>query len=173
MAGPAEQAMQEALRALGFGADVEMADTAGRFTEFLRDWHGDDAPADLSVCATSLPGQLVAVRDVPFHSLCAHHLLPFFGTVHIAYRAGGTLPGLGALPRVVRWAARRPQLQERLVTQVADVLEAAIQPQGLLVRAEARHLCVEMRGAESPATVVTEVVRGDASGLHALLGGGR
>lgn len=171
MAGEAEQAMRRTLEALGFGDDMEMADTAGRFTEFLRGWRGEEGPVDLSVCATSLPGQLVAVRDVPFHSLCAHHLLPFFGTVHIAYRAAGALPGLGALPRVVRWAARRPQLQERLVLQVADAIEHAIRPRGLLVRAEARHLCVEMRGAESPASVVTEVVRGDPEGLHALLTG--
>lgn len=162
--------MQQALDALGFQGDPEMSATASRFVAML----GERLPAArpmLSVCASPMPGQLVAVRGIPFYSLCAHHLLPFFGTVGIAYRSGERLAGLGALPRAVQWAARRPQLQERVAADLADLLQTQLEAEGLLVRVVARHMCVEMRGAERPAEVIVETARGDAAGLRELLVG--
>ncbi len=160
--------MQKVLDSLGFVGDPEMADTARRFTEFLGELRAEGPPS-VSVCASSMPGQVVAICDVPFHSLCAHHLLPFSGTVSIAYRAGERLAGLGAIPRVVRWASRQPQLQERMANALAEVLVDRLQPQGVAVRIEARHYCVEMRGSESPARVVVQAERGDVTGLWAAM----
>ena len=106
--------------------------------------------------------EMVIVRDIPFYSLCEHHLLPFFGQAHVAYiPSGGRITGLSKLARAVEVAARRPQVQERLTAQVADSLMATLHPQGVLVCVEAEHLCMTMRGVRKPGTMAaTSAVRG-------------
>lgn len=156
--------LQAWLADLGFQGDEEMERTGERVTAFLRDWlPSDDAP-EISLCAAQHGNGPVAVRDIPFYSLCAHHLLPFWGTATVAYVPGVKLAGLGAIPRVVRHFARRPQLQERLADQIAEALYTALDPPGLVVFTRARHFCMEMRGDEAGDVQVT-VTRGDVDAL--------
>jgi GTP cyclohydrolase I len=104
---------------------------------------------------------IVSVTDIAFHSICAHHFLPFFGTAHVAYAPGNRLVGLSKIARAVDHFARRPQLQEDLTEQVASFLQRKLTPAGLLVTIEARHLCMEMRGvARAGVTTRTTAVRG-------------
>lgn len=123
----------------------------------------------------------VLVRDIRFHSMCEHHLLPFMGRAHVAYLpAEGRIVGLSKVARTVEVYARRPQVQERLTGQIADALEERLSPQGVLVVVEARHMCMEMRGVSSPeAVTVTMAARGvyrvDAAArreLQAMMSGG-
>ncbi|MBI4375612.1 MAG: GTP cyclohydrolase I FolE [Elusimicrobia bacterium] len=93
--------------------------------------------------------EMVLVRDITFFSLCEHHLLPFFGKAHVAYIPDGKIIGLSKIPKLVDIFARRLQVQERLTQQIADTLQEKLQPLGVGVIIEARHLCLEMRGAES------------------------
>lgn len=107
--------------------------------------------------------ELVLVRDIPFYSICEHHLLPFIGKAHVAYIPSkkGYITGLSKLARVVEVASRRPQLQERLTSVIADALVDVLKPLGVLVLIEAEHLCMSMRGVQKPGTLtVTSVVRG-------------
>ena len=104
---------------------------------------------------------VVLVRDVEFHSLCEHHLLPFFGRVHVAYLPGDKIIGLSKIPRIVDLYSRRLQVQERITEQVADALMKLLEPRGVLVLAEARHLCMAMRGVEKQhSATVTRALRG-------------
>jgi GTP cyclohydrolase IA len=104
---------------------------------------------------------MVVVRDIEMYSLCEHHLLPFFGRVHVAYVPDGRIVGLSKLPRVVEVFARRLQVQERLTEQVADALEQVLRPRGVGVVVEASHLCMMMRGVEKQnSTTVTSAMRG-------------
>ena len=104
---------------------------------------------------------LVTVTGIPFHSLCAHHFLPFFGVAHVGYVPGERLAGLSKLARAVEYHARRPQLQERLGEGIATFLEERLAPGGVIVVLEARHLCMEMRGvAKQGALTTTTAVRG-------------
>jgi GTP cyclohydrolase I len=105
--------------------------------------------------------ELVLVEDVPFQSLCAHHLLPFQGHAHVAYLPGERLVGLSKLARVVEFFSRRLQLQERLTTQIAHWLDENLRPRGVGVILEAEHLCMSMRGVQAPgARTVTSALRG-------------
>lgn len=117
----------------------------------------------LSVVFEEGHDELVMMRDIPFHSMCEHHLVPFFGKAHVAYlpNVRGQVTGLSKLARLVDVVAKRPGLQERMTTQIADALEKALDPRGVLVVVEARHLCMEMRGIRKPgAETVTSTVRG-------------
>lgn len=107
-------------------------------------------------------GDLVIVRDISFHTMCEHHLLPFFGKAHIAYLPdGGRLTGLSKLARVVSTLSRRPQLQERLTAGIADAINDALAPRGVMVVVEAEHMCMAMRGIKAEGSkTVTLVTRG-------------
>src|ERR1019366_8865162 len=93
--------------------------------------------------------EMVLVRDISFYSLCEHHMLPFFGRAHVAYLPNKKIVGLSKIPKLVEIFARRLQVQERLTLQIAETLQAKLKPRGVAVVLEARHLCMEMRGAES------------------------
>ena len=104
---------------------------------------------------------VVLVRDVEFHSLCEHHLLPFSGRMHVAYLPGARIIGLSKIPRIIDLYARRLQVQERLTEQVAEALVDLLDPRGVIVVAEARHLCMAMRGVEKQnSATVTRALRG-------------
>jgi GTP cyclohydrolase I len=105
--------------------------------------------------------EMVMVRDIEFYSMCEHHLLPFFGKVHVAYVPSGRVIGLSKIPRLVEMFSRRLQVQERLTTQIADAIAEAIAPQGVGVIVEAQHLCMMMRGVEKQhSATVTSAMRG-------------
>jgi GTP cyclohydrolase IA len=107
--------------------------------------------------------EMIMVRDIPLFSLCEHHLIPFVGKAHVAYipNEQGQITGLSKLARVVDTLARRPQVQERLTTQIADAIGDALDPRGVLVVIEAEHLCMSMRGIRKPGSqTVTSAVRG-------------
>ena len=99
--------------------------------------------------------EMVVVKDIPFYSLCEHHLLPFFGVAHVAYVPNGRVIGLSKIPRVVEMYARRLQVQERMTQQVADFLMERLEPRGVGVVLEATHLCAAMRGVRKPGTTMT------------------
>lgn len=107
--------------------------------------------------------EMIIARDIFFHSLCEHHLLPFFGKAHIAYiPSDNQITGFSRLVRVIEVLARRPQLQERLTAQIADVLMKVLKPKGVLVIMEAEQMCLTMRGLRKPGSVtITSAVRGD------------
>ncbi len=106
--------------------------------------------------------EIVLVKDVSFYSMCEHHLLPFYGKAHVAYVPdGGRIVGLSKLVRVVEILSRRPQLQERLTSKVADIITEELKPKGVVVVVEAEHLCMSIRGVSKPGSVtVTSAVRG-------------
>ena len=120
-----------------------------------------DARAELSVGFEEGHREMVLLKDIPFYSMCEHHLLPFYGKCHVAYVPDGKIIGLSKVPRIVEMFARRLQVQERLTQQVADCLERALAPKGVAVVTEAYHLCMAMRGVEQKnADVVTTTVLG-------------
>jgi len=94
--------------------------------------------------------EMVVVKDIPFYSLCEHHMLPFFGQVHVGYLPKGRVVGLSKIPRLVEVFSHRLQIQEQLTRQVAEALNTTLAPRGVGVVVEARHLCMEMRGVETP-----------------------
>jgi GTP cyclohydrolase IA len=158
----AERAAEDLLTALGADlADESLRDTprriAGMYAELLT-----PAPFD----ATTFPNdggydELVVVRDIPFHSLCEHHLLPFVGVAHVGYLPGDRIIGLSKLARVVERFAASLQVQERLTTQVAGWLDDHLAPQGAGVVLEAEHMCMSLRGVQTPgARTVTSALHG-------------
>lgn len=105
--------------------------------------------------------EMVILKNIPFYSLCEHHFLPFHGTAHVGYVPEGRVVGASKIARVVDILARRPQLQERLTSQIADSIMEGLQPDGVAVVLEAEHLCMTMRGVQKPGTLmVTSAVRG-------------
>ena len=132
------------------------------YAEIYRGLH--ENPADhLTVTFAAEHDEMVLVRDIPLYGSCEHHLIPFAGRAHVAYIPGrdGRITGLSKIARLVEGFARRPQVQERLTTQIADALVTALEPEGVLVMIEAEHLCMSMRGVKKPgALTVTSAVRG-------------
>ena len=162
-----EAAVREILAAVG--EDIERDGLAGTparvarmYAEIFSGLH-EDPTRHLTTTFEEGHDEMVMVRDIPFFSSCEHHLVPFHGKAHVAYIPGadGRITGLSKLARVVEGFARRPQVQERLTSQVADALMEVLQPKGVLVVIEAEHLCMSMRGVRKPgSSTVTSAVRG-------------
>ena len=163
--------IESALAALGFADDPEMANTGVSVAQFLQEFVPGQQPPHPTVLETESQ-ELIVVRDLPFYSLCAHHLLPFFGTATIAIRPNNRISGLGWFPKILRHHARQPQLQERLAEQLASAIDAQLSPQSVGVQLKARHMCMEMRGAEAQAAIEVLARRGqeDTDLSLALLG---
>ena len=161
------QSFREFLLGLGLDQelDPELARTPERFTELLRELFSGlhEDPPEMSTFplppGKEAPGP-VLLAALPFYSLCVHHLLPFFGTIDVAYLPGEEMVGFGSIGRVVNHFARRPQVQERMIAQIADYLQETLQPRGLLIRLRARQLCMEMRGAEKTGVLISLAHRG-------------
>ncbi len=135
---------------------------AAMYEELFSGLH-DDPARHLKVTFAAEHDEMVMVRDIPFASLCEHHLVPFLGKAHVAYipAEDGRITGLSKLARLVDGYARRLQVQERMTTQIADAIAEVLSPRGVLVVIEAEHLCMSMRGVKKPGTVtVTSSVRG-------------
>jgi GTP cyclohydrolase I len=146
-------------------ADPNFIDTPKRVAKmYLEMFHGLREGAAPKV--TTFPNEegyhhMVIEREIPFYSMCAHHFVPFYGHAHIAYIPESSIVGLSKLPRILEFYAKRPQLQERLTEQVAEFLWHKLEPQGVMVVIEARHLCVEMRGVKKTgALTTTSALRG-------------
>ncbi|MCW2579679.1 MAG: folE [Blastococcus sp.] len=159
--------MRELLFALGEDPDRPgLRETPGRvaraYAETLAGMWQDPAEI-LSTTFAEDHDELVLVKDIPMYSTCEHHLVPFHGVAHVGYIPGddGRVTGLSKLARLVEVYARRPQVQERMTGQIADALNAILQPRGVLVVIEAEHLCMAMRGIRKPgSSTVTSAVRG-------------
>ncbi len=121
-----------------------------------------DPREHLKTCFCEKHDEMILVKDIPFYSMCEHHLLPFYGKAHVAYIPDqGRVVGLSKLVRVTDIVARRPQLQERLTSNVADIIMDELKPKGVVVVVEAEHLCMSIRGIKKPgAMTVTSAVRG-------------
>lgn len=141
--------------------DQELAATPERFAELLRERF---VPVDLTGMSTFPAGEgergPVVVRNIQFHALCAHHIVPFFGRVHIAYLPDEHLAGFGSFTRLVDEAARGPQLQERMVARIADELQRSLAPRAVLVACEARQMCMELTGSPAHSQTITYASRG-------------
>ncbi len=161
-----ERAVREILEAVGENPDREgLAETPERVARFYADVLGGvgNDPGDVvdAFFGDEHYQEIVMVKDIPFYSMCEHHLVPFHGQAHVAYLPRGRVTGLSKLARLVDGFARRPQMQERLTAQVADSLVERLDPLGVLVVIEAEHLCMSMRGVRKPgASTVTSAVRG-------------
>jgi len=124
---------------------------------------GKDPKEELSVGFEVGHREMVVVKDIPFYSMCEHHLLPFYGVAHVGYipNEAGRIVGISKLARVVEVIARRPQLQERMTTEIADSIFEGIDPDGVAVVIQAEHLCMVMRGIKKPGSnVITSAIRG-------------
>lgn len=161
--------IRQAVRLLleGIGEDPEREglqetpDRIARMCEEIFAGMSDDAGIHLAKQFTALGSEMVIERDITFYSLCEHHLLPFYGRVHIAYVPDGRVVGLSKLARTVETYARRVQIQERLTGQIADALMEHLSPKGVMVYVEAEHMCMTMRGVKKPgAKTVTTAARG-------------
>jgi len=123
---------------------------------------GKDPRKELEVILDQKHDEIILLKNIPLYSVCEHHLLPFIGKAHIAYiPKNGRVTGLSKLARVVDILSKRPQVQERLTAQIADIIMSKLKPQGVMVVVEAEHLCISMRGVQKPgARTVTSAVRG-------------
>jgi GTP cyclohydrolase I len=158
--GPVEEAVRQILTEIGEDPGRQgLLGTPERvhrmYTELTAGYHVDPGRlVDGAVFEVDY-SEMVVVKEVPFYSLCEHHLLPFFGSAAVAYIPEGRIVGLSKIPRIVEMYARRLQMQERLTQQVADFLMERLRPKGVGVVIEATHLCAAMRGVRKPGTIMT------------------
>ena len=162
-----EAAVVEILSALGEDPSRDgLQRTPGRVARMYEELFagfGENPTDHLEVTFAAEHDEMVMVRDIPFASLCEHHMIPFMGRAHVAYIPGsdGRITGLSKLARLVDGYAKRLQVQERMTSQIADAIEEALDPKGVLVVVEAEHLCMSMRGVKKSGTsTVTSAVRG-------------
>lgn len=161
-----EAAVRELLLAMGENPEREgLIDTPKRVAKMYQEmWSGlgKDPKDEFTAVFSEGHEEVVLVKDIPFHSMCEHHLVPFYGLAHVAYLPSqGRVTGLSKLARAVEVASKRPQLQERLTAQVATALEEALNPKGVFVMIEAEHMCMVMRGIKkNGAKTVTSVAKG-------------
>jgi GTP cyclohydrolase IA len=158
--GKVESAVREILLEIGDDPDREgLVGTPERvhrmYTELTAGYHVDPERLINKAVFEVDYSEMVVVKDIPFYSLCEHHLLPFFGTAAVAYIPRGKVIGLSKIPRIVEMYARRLQVQERMTQQIAEFLNERLAPQGVGVVVEANHLCAVMRGIRKPGTVMT------------------
>ena len=163
----AEAAVRELLIAVGEDPDRQgLVDTPARVARAYREMFAGlytDPDDVLNTTFDEQHEEMVLVKDIPFYSTCEHHLVPFHGSAHIGYipAAEGRVTGLSKLARLMELYARRPQVQERLTTQIADALVEHLEAQGVIVVIKAEHLCMSMRGIRKPgARTITSAVRG-------------
>lgn len=161
-----EKAVRDILEAIGEDPDREgLVETPRRVAAMYEEIFSgiaDDPKRHVKVFSETDNDEIVVVRDIPLYSMCEHHLLPFIGKAHIAYiPSDGNVIGLSKLARIVDVYAKRPQLQERLTSQIADFLDAELHPKGIAVLIEAQHLCMTMRGAKAAGALTqTSALRG-------------
>lgn len=162
-----EKAVREILEAVGEDPDRDgLRRTPERVAAMYEEVFSglqDSPDQHLSATFAADHDEMVMVKDIPCYSLCEHHLIPMVGKAHVAYipNESGRITGLSKLARLVESYSRRPQVQERLTTQIADEIERSLEPRGVLVVIEAEHLCMSMRGVQKPGTTtVTSAVRG-------------
>jgi GTP cyclohydrolase I len=158
-------AVREILAAVGEDPDREgLRGTPMRVARMYKEvFEGlnQDPAEHLKAAFTEKYDELVVLRDIPFHSMCEHHLLPFMGVAHLAYLPDGRIIGISKLARVVETFARRPQVQERLTSQIADLLMEHLKAKGVAVIMEATHVCMTCRGVQKPGSLmVTSAMRG-------------
>lgn len=160
-----QNAVKEIVAAIGEDTRKEMSKTPERvadmYTEIFAGLHTDPKDA-LSVIHEEHGDQMIVVRDIQFYSICEHHLTPFFGKAHIAYiPKDNRITGFSKLCELVETVAKRPQLQERMGTQIVDAMMEVLTPFGAMVVIEAEHLCMSMRGVKKPGTTtITSAIRG-------------
>jgi len=161
-----EKAVKEILIAIGDDPNREgIKDTPKRvarmYAELFSGLHKDPAK-EITIFKQEEHEEMVMVKDIPFYSICEHHLIPFIGKAHVVYiPKRGRVTGLSKLVRVIEGYARRPQVQEKLTSQIADTLMERLNPHGVLVIIEAEHLCMSMRGVRKPGSLtITSAVRG-------------
>ena len=160
-----EKAMLSIIEAIGEDPGRDgLAGTPRRIAEMYAELFmgvGIDPKEELMVSFAEGHHEMVILRDIPFYSMCEHHLLPFYGTVHIGYIPKGSVIGASKLARVVEILSRRPQIQERLTTQIAETIVDAIEPDGVAVVIQAEHMCMTMRGVKKPGSnIITSATRG-------------
>jgi len=161
-----QKAVRMILEAVGEDPDREgLVDTPARVARMYEEIFSGlntDPKEHFSAIFSEQHEELVLVKDIPFYSTCEHHLVPFYGHAHVAYiPRNGKVVGLSKLARAVEAVARRPQLQERMTSTVADSIVESLEPYGVVVVVEAEHLCMTMRGVKKPgAKTVTSAVRG-------------
>ncbi|MGI8753022.1 MAG: GTP cyclohydrolase I FolE [Acidimicrobiales bacterium] len=160
-------AVREILIGIGEDPDrsglIDTPERVARMYEELFSGLREDPGQHLRVTFEADHDEMVMVKDIPLYSVCEHHLVPWLGQAHVAYipNEDGKVTGLSKLARLVEGYARRPQVQERLTSQVADAIEGVLAPRGVLVVVEAEHLCMSMRGVRKPGSrTVTSAVRG-------------
>lgn len=164
-----KEKIKEAVRLLleGIGEDIDregLKDTPERVARMYEEIYGgmsEDAGVHLSKTFSADNNEMVIEKDIVFYSTCEHHLMPFYGKAHIAYIPDGKVVGLSKLARTVEVYARRPQIQEKMTTEIADAIMKYLQPKGVMVVLTAEHMCMTMRGVKKPGSqTVTMAARG-------------
>lgn len=162
-----KNAVREILIGIGEDPDreglLETPDRVARMYEEVFAGLHKDPREDIKIFQESKHEEMIMIKDIPLYSMCEHHLLPFFGVAHVVYiPKEGKIVGLSKLARIVDTLAKKPQLQERLTSEIADLIMEAIEPHGVAVVVESEHLCMTMRGIKKPGSkTVTSALRGD------------